>query len=430
MSTRSSLLSTARSGFTRSLPVLRSAGLVGSAEIVNRITHVVTAIALARALTVAEFGIAAAAITTHELTRAFIQNGLGARIVTASEDELAEVTAAVNQLNWWLAIALAVSQLIISATIHFFYDSPTLALAIGLLACVHVIYPFSMVQVFLAQREGRWRCVSGAVATQAVVDNLMTASLAIAGFGIWAIIVPKILVAPLWVIWHRVSTPWKAVANGAGGLRRKLVVYSLQVLGVEMLATLRAHGDKAFIGVLLGPQALGFYAFASNIGNSITIGLSQCIGAVMLPHLRRGHESGRVLDSFTPTLASMMIPLVPVILAQALLAWWYVPMLFGAKWADAIPLLVVMSMFSMARPVAVATSQLLRATGETLTDMLLATSTTVLFFAGLLVGSSQGLLGATLGASLGMAMGAGIALAVAVGRSRTAGPSLIEAAAR
>ncbi|HEX4893229.1 MAG TPA: oligosaccharide flippase family protein, partial [Hyphomicrobiaceae bacterium] len=342
MSTPASLLSAARSGFTRSLPVLRSAGLVGSAEIINRITHVVTAIALARALTVVEFGIAAAAITVHELTRAFIQNGLGTRIVTASKEELAEVTVAVNQLNWWLGIGLAFSQLATAAVIYSFYESPALALAIGLLALVHVIYPFSMVQVFLAQREGRWRCVSGAVATQAVTDNLLTAGLAIAGAGIWAVIVPKILVAPLWVIWHRVATPWAPAATRSRHLLGKLVIYSLQVLGTEMLGTLRAHGDKALVGLLLGPQALGLYAFASNIGNSITIGLSQCIGAVMLPHLRRGHESGRVLDNFTPALASMIVPLVPVILAQAFLAWWYVPMLFGEKWSEAVPLLVVM----------------------------------------------------------------------------------------
>ena len=72
-----------------------------------------------------------------------------------------------------------------------------------MLALVHVIYPFAMVQVYLAQRDDRWAEVSFAIAAQAAIDNVLTAILAIAGFGIWAVVVPKLVVAVLWVIWHR-----------------------------------------------------------------------------------------------------------------------------------------------------------------------------------------------------------------------------------
>ena len=405
--------------FRNALPVLRSAGLVGCAEIINRVTHIVTAIALARCLGVVEFGIAAAAITVHELTRMFIQNGLGPRIITAGESDLQQIATSVHRLNWMLGIALGVIQLCLALAIWGIWGSPQLATAVAALAVVHVIYPLSMVSVFLVQREGRWRCFSGAIAAQAVVDNVLTAGLAFAGAGIWAVVIPKILVAPLWVIWHRIATPWSASGKTDAAVDRQLVADAAKILGVEVLANLRAHGDKALVGLLMGPQALGLYAFAANIGNSITTGLSQCISAVLLPFLRKGHENGNLLQNFNQSLATMLLPVVPVVAAQGMLAWWFVPLVFGDKWNDAAPLLVIISLFSMVRPIIVAVSQLLRASDNASTDMLTAAITTALFFTGLVAGSTIGLAAATAGACIGLALGAASSFCLAVRHIRT-----------
>ncbi len=404
--------------FGNTLPVLRSAGLVGSAEIVNRITHIVTAIALARCLGVVEFGIAAAAITVHELTRMFIQNGLGTRIITARDDELQHVASSVHRLNWMLGIALGLLQMCLALAVWGIWGYSQLAMAVATLAIVHVIYPLSMVSVFLAQRDGRWRCFSGAIAAQAVVDNVLTAGLAFAGAGIWAVVIPKVLVAPLWVLWHRIATPWSASGKPDPDLDRQLVAHAAKILGVEVLASLRAHGDKALIGLLMGPQALGLYAFAANIGNSITTGLSQCMSAVLLPFLRKGRENGDLVQNFSQSLATMLLPVVPVVAAQGLLAWWYVPLVFGDKWNEAVPLLVIISLFSVVRPIIVAISQLLRASDHASTDMLTAAITTALFFTGLAAGSALGLVAATAGACIGLALGAVGSLCLAVRRIR------------
>ena len=72
-------------GVRTGIALLQRASCVMGAEMANRITRIVTAVALARTMGIAEFGIAMAALTVHELVRMFIQNGLGTRIVTASD---------------------------------------------------------------------------------------------------------------------------------------------------------------------------------------------------------------------------------------------------------------------------------------------------------------------------------------------------------
>ncbi len=405
---------------TRSLA--RGAGLAGICEAVTRVTRIVTAIALARAMTVEEFGIAAAILTIHELTRMFIQNGLGTRIVAASETELPAVASTVYWMNWGLSAALFVLQIVIAipAARHFGADS--MIAPIVLLAFVHIIYPFAMVQVYLAQRSGHWGRVLGATAVQSAVDALLTALLAVLGFGLWSVVLPRLILAIGWTVFHLYATPWDGRLPFDHAAARKLARYAMGILGVELLAALRLHADKAIIGSLLGPTALGLYAFAANIGNGITIGLSQSLGAVILPFLRDGSEKGTLRHSYLKSLGLMLGMTVPLAAAQALLAPLYVPFLFGDKWVPAVPLLIVLSLASLSRPTLVATSQMLRAAHLSGQDLKLAITVTTLFFSGLAAGLfAGGIMEATLGATAGLFAGSIIALIAGFRHTRPQG---------
>ena len=172
---------------------LSNAGLMAGAELVNRLTRIAAAIALAWTMSIVEFGIAAAALTVHELVRLLVQNGLGARIVVAGPQELASTTAAVHRLNWFVGFAMASVQCLLAWLIGLHFGDMEVAFAVATMAIVHIIYPAAMVQVYLAQREDRWKTVSFAVAAQCATDNLLTAALALTGFGLWAVAIPKLI---------------------------------------------------------------------------------------------------------------------------------------------------------------------------------------------------------------------------------------------
>lgn len=381
--------------------LLGRAGLVISAEAVNRISRIVTAIALARSMGVAEFGLAMAALTIHELVRMFIQNGLGTRIVAARDDEAAAVTRSVHRLNWWLGIGLCAIQLAIAWPVAAYFGASHLGYAVAVLALVHVIYPFAMVQVYLAQRADRWGVVSFAIAAQAGIDNLLTAALALAGFGIWAVALPKLVVALLWVVFHRHVTRWTPDCQAdTVADHRALLSYAGKVLGVEMLATLRTHGDKAVVGLMLGPVALGLYAFASNIGKGITLSLSQSLSAVVLPHLRRGRERGELRRTHVETMTTMTLAVAPFAIAQAACADWLIPLLFGDKWGAASDLVAILALASIAHPVIAATSQMLRASERVGEDLVIGAILTASLFGALIIALPHGLFSAVLCASL------------------------------
>lgn len=389
----------------------RGASLAALNETVTRVTRIVTAIALARALSVTEFGIAAAVLTVHELIRMFIQNGLGTRIVAADDSELPVIASTVYWMNWALSAALFAIQIAIAVPVARHFGAESMVAPLVALAFVHIIYPFSMVQVYLAQRANQWGRVMGAMTVQSGADALLTALLAFAGFGLWSVVLPRLVLAAGWTVFHLYTTPWTGRVSFSPDAARALLRYASGILGVEMLTALRTHADKIVVGSALGPAALGLYAFASNIGNGITTGLSQSLGAVILPLLRHGREQGNLRAPYLRSLMLMLGMTLPLALAQAILAPWYVPLLFGEKWTSAVPLLVILSIAALSRPMLVTTSQMLRASHLAGVDFKLGLIVTALFFAGLIGGlAHSGILGATIGSTAGLFAGSAVAL--------------------
>lgn len=371
--------------------LVRSTGLITAAEAINRITRIATVIALARWLSIPEFGLAAAALTTHELTRMFIQNGLGTRIVVASAGDVEATAHAVYRLNWLLGVSLAVIQVALAWPVARWFGEPRLALAIALLATVHVVYPWSMAHVYLAQRATDWRTIGLGIAGAAAIDNLMTAALALAGAGLWAIVVPKIITAVLWVIWHRRRTTWHATAAPTAFFYRPLVAYGLRVLAVEVLSSLRNHADKGLVALAFGPAAFAVYAFASNIGRGITLSISTSLGHLILPHVTRGRDVGRLATAYGQGLLVAVLTTAPVTILLAAAAPWLVPLLFGAKWASAAEIVSFLALASTGQPVILTASQLLRSLDRTGSDLAIGALMTIATFGGLVAGVPFGL---------------------------------------
>jgi PST family polysaccharide transporter len=380
--------------------LLSNTGFVMGAEVVNRVTRIAAAVALAYAFDVVTFGFAVAALTTHELVRMFIQNGLGTRIVAANERELDVVAASVHSMNWILGWILLACQLAFAVAVARHLGSNDVGLAIAALAIVHIIYPLSMVHVYVAQRQDRWRLLSAVMAAASATDNILTAILALAGFGIASIVLPKLVIALAWVGLHRRFIDWQPAARTTWEDMRALMPFSARVVGVELLAGVRTHGDKALVGMLLGPASLGIYGFASNIGRGVPQSLSSAFAAIVLPMLRRAREAGHLRSAYVSALLVGLLATIPFAGGLALTADWLVPLVFGDKWAPAVPLLVVLALGGLSMPLLNVTSQFLRAHDRTGLDLAISACVTVTMLGAFLATLGQGLLFAAITAAL------------------------------
>ncbi|NUJ79154.1 oligosaccharide flippase family protein [Methylocystis sp. FS] len=352
-----------------------------------------TAVALARAFSLQQFAAMSLVLTTYELVRMFIHNGVGARLVAAPEGELDEVSEAVHRINWFVGVGMFILQLLLARPLAGFYNAD-IATTLAVLSVVHLIYPIALTHACLAQRREQFGLIAGLMFLQITGDNLLTAVLALAGLGVWAVVVPKIVIAIAWVWGMLVMAPGWRRTTLSRGVFREVTRYALTVFMSEALNTVRINGDRMIVGKVLGADAFALYSFASNAGAGIATGLSIALSRVVLPFLAKGpagHENVR--KRFWISLKGMGAVIGPVILLQASLAPIYVPLVFGERWRPAIPVLILMCLATLARPVAVATSQMLRAVGHVSMELGISKLSTLVSFAALFVGLPFGVMG-------------------------------------
>lgn len=387
--------------------LLKNIGWLASGEMASRVTRLVAAIALARSLTPVEFGAAAVAITVFELVRVFNQNGAGAAVIAAEEHELPALIRTAHMASWAICLGLACIQCIVGYVVARSTGSSEIGWMIACLAGVYLIMPPGIPHGWMLQRTENMRRLATVNMVQVSADNVLTAGLALAGFGPWAIVLPKLLTAPIWlfgVMWRR---PWRPDRSAGFASPRKLLTFAAPVLGSELLNASRLHVDKLIIGAVCGLELLGIYYFAFNAGLGLSSALSTAFNGAFYPNLCAAvRQTGSALEAFNKGLKTAAAPLAVVFLLQAALVPIYVPVVFGADWAFAVPLIAILCLSGPAKILSDACALLLRASGWPFLELVAVGATTGICLGALLMGAQLGLVPAAIALALAASLSA------------------------
>ena len=257
-----------------------------------------------------------------------------------------------------------------------------------------LLLPHGLVQVALIQRENRFKVIALVQMLQISTDNILSLIFAIAGWGMWAIVLPKILVAPIWVIIILKNHSWRPKGQFTNRNWGELFRFGRAVLGVELLNTLRSNLDYLIVGRFLSIEALGIYYFAFNAGLGISLGIISSLKSALLPHLCGARDNIEKFKSrYLNSLKTIAMIIVPMVLLQSSLAPIYVPIVFGEKWIAAIPVLILICLSAIPRPFADSASQLLLVADKPEIDLKWNILFTLLFAISLFLGihwQSQG----------------------------------------
>lgn len=356
-------------------------GWLGASEVLVRVTRLLTAVVLARVLDPLAFGIAALVLTVNELIRVFSRNGIGAKIVQCDDEVLDQVCNTAYRLNMVFCLCLFFIQITIAYPIARWYDTPSLVPMLQVLSFTYLLMPYGMVQAALVQRQQRLKAMAMIDGGQVAVDNILTAILALAGMGAWAIVLPKFLTSPIWVFGYRRAVHWKPSGRlFSFQLWRDVLEFGRYYLSIEVLKTARLNLDNMIIGRLLGMEALGIYYFARNAGLGFSLTLINAVNSALYPNLCEVNSDRLKLKKrFADNLKKISIIVVPLLLAQASLAFIYVPIVFGEHWSHAIPILALLCLSAIPRALAESASALMLATDGIRQDFLWNIGFSVLF---------------------------------------------------
>ncbi len=310
-----------------------TAGLLayGASEVAAKVSRILVVVAVARTLELKEIGVAAVAMAASDIVKSFTENGVGQRIIAASNQELDQTCNTAHKIFWAWCLGLFVLQALLAAVVYATVGSAVLAALILLLAVEYLFMPGGLVQVALAMRRGAFKQTAAISGTQIVGANLMAVGLALVWANPLALVLPRVLTAPFWLLAQRRLHPWKPNAIAGFAPVKPFLNFGKSVLGTEIVKAIRLQADKVIVGAFMGPEVLGLYFMAFNAGLSIANSVSVALSTIVFPHLCKAQDKALALRQ-SITLPMLMV--APVVVLQAALAPLYVPVLFGNGWED------------------------------------------------------------------------------------------------
>ena len=381
-------------------------GAFAAAEVANKISRIVAMIFIARSLSVEAIGIAALALTSFELIRIVTNNGVGQMIVRADDDALESICKRAHQVNFFLCGFAGALQLCAGLLLSLLTENVTFFYMGACLAFVFFGMPFGLVRIFRAMRRNQMDVVARINFQQVSADNALSLCLAVSGFGAWALVLPKLLTFPIWLIGARRADDWTPKASVSPADLTAFRSFCLPVLATEALKGLRLHLDKAIIAGLLGVEALGVYFFAFNAGLGLAQTLSLAFSACLYPQLcSLGQRGAALAQAWTKFTGLFLVGASGLFLVQIAAAPFYVPLIFGESWRETTPIVVLLCLAAAPRFLSDCTSQLARAANLTRLETLLTLVSSSTTLIGIAVGAMVGGLG---GAALGIVFAAWI----------------------
>ncbi|MBV9389677.1 MAG: lipopolysaccharide biosynthesis protein [Chroococcidiopsidaceae cyanobacterium CP_BM_ER_R8_30] len=373
--------------------LFRNISWLGTSELLNRIFRFGVTILIARILSPYDYGLVAIISIVNEFINVFsLRGGIGSKIVQANETDVKSLCDTAYWMNWILCISLLILQCFAAFPIAWFYGDNNLILPICILSLGFLIQPFFDVHGALVTRENRLKIIALCNTSHSILSSILTVGMALLGMGIWAVVLPNLLTAPVWIVILRKNHPWRSPKHFT--LKRWYEIFSFgrNILGVELLNKLRANLDYLLVGHFLGVQALGIYYFAFNAGLGISLSMISIICMALFPHLCAARNNlEQFKKRYFSSLKMIALIFVPLVLLQSILAPFYVPIVFGQKWVTAIPILILICLSALPRPFALTASQVLQAIDKTHIDLYWNLIFTVIFAVFLLVAVKEGI---------------------------------------
>jgi O-antigen/teichoic acid export membrane protein len=295
---------------------------------------VVTLIVLARLLTPTDFGLVAIASTVLPVIYLLADLGFGTYLMQATElDRVTTSTA------FWYStgsgVLLAGALAAAAPGLEALFGVPGVAAVLWGMTPAILLVTVAAVPIALLRRGMRF----GALALQAAVAALLAQAaaivLALAGAGVWALVVQTVVAQAVILVGAWLSARWRPGLAFRPALFATMTRFGSQVVGVNVVALARMWAENALISNVLGAAALGRLNIAQRLVQTtqeIATSAISPVSTVVFAQVRDDPE--RLRRGYARALGLTYYVVTPALTAILVLSPLLVPLVFGSQWAQ------------------------------------------------------------------------------------------------
>jgi len=294
----------------------------------------------------------------------FVESGFASALIQRQDHTYTDECT----VFWFNQVAGALAALIlvlIAPWIASFYEQPILAPLTKLMALNLWLSAFLTVPIALLTKKLDFKTQMKASMIGLVISGGIAIYLALKGWGVWAIAIQSLsasIVTAL-ALWRLNS--WRPSWKFSWDSFNRLFSFGGFLMLSGLLDTISTRLYTLIIGKSYGAQDLGYFYRASSTRELPQGVLASIFSRVAFPVFSSlANDRNKLRDGLRVSLITMMAINLPVMVGLLMTADELVPILFGPRWAGAIPILKVLCGVGLFWPLHVANLNVLMAMGH------------------------------------------------------------------
>jgi lipopolysaccharide exporter len=358
---------------------IRSAAVMAVSFGGNKLLVFGSTVVLARLLTPKDFGVVAAATAVILYFDVVLDLGIGAALVYEQQhtDEHAQTAFT---LNLMVTSALTGIGLLATPALAAFFSLQSEQNVFRALFAYLFIRGLGQIQDSMLQRDLRFGRRGTVELARGAVRAGASIGLAVAGFGVWALVAGLLAGELTATALSWVMVGFRPRFSLDRAVVRQLMAFGLAFIALKVLDAIALDSDYLIVGHALGATRLGYYTIAYRLPELALVSLYWIFGTVAFPLYAHAREEGRDVSGAVQLRALRMITIfsLPAGVLLALLSRDIIYVVFSAKWAPAIPAMVLISLTTAVTSVGYSSGDLFPALGRPATLLVLNAPMTVL----------------------------------------------------
>ena len=170
------------------------------------------------------------------------------------------------------------------------------------------------------------------------IAGMVAIGLALAGFGIWCIVVQRVLQASVRALLLWWLSDWRPCGKCSRRPLREMAPYSFSLLATDFISTLYNKVPQIFLGKLYPQETLGSYEQAVKLKDQPATSAMQAVQNVTFPALAKiKDDAPKLAESYRQIVMVVAYAMFPVMLGLSAIAEDMFAVFLGGEWMATVP---------------------------------------------------------------------------------------------
>lgn len=316
--------------------VLSSLVWLGGLKYFGQLITWILSLIVIRLLNPEDYGIMAMALALIGFLTLLSELGLSAGIIQnrdITKSQLAQIFGIIALFNCCLSLAIYLSAPFLS----LYYAEPTLVPVFRLLSVNFIFMALYALPKALLFQEMNFRCISLIELSANVTSGILVLTLAILGFGVWALIWGTVLIHFVLLVGYQIANPIIIRPRIIDKGLKQLLSFSLFVLGSQVIWSLYTRTDVLIGGRLLSTEMIGVYSVAMTLSAVPLDKIAPVFNQVAFPaYSQIKSDPELVCLHFLKAVRLVSLLFFPICMGLLSIADETVALVLGNKWKDVV----------------------------------------------------------------------------------------------